>query len=309
MPTTVPVPAHALHPRHPLAPLLGVPARRRRRSAISSRVGRAARRQVAANLGVGGGGEQTVHVRQVERLQHDVLAVQRHRVVPGRRCAAAGRPGSGARTPASGSGGRAVSRSGTTPAQCGRSRSASSSRTPPARARTDTSRSGSASTAVSASSRRLGGRLSVGPAGADLLHQRGQHGRSFSALVGDQAGGAVRDDRAVVGAVVELGAGVDQAVEQGDRDADRQPVVAAGGEQRPAAGRAVQVERVADADVQGGQRRAARRRRRSRGAQWYASSSIGVGGGPLVAHPVAGAGGGGPGGRRVHVGHARRPLF
>ena len=69
--------------------------------------------------------------------------------------------GTGALTPGAGSGRPGVSRSGTTPAQYGSASSAGSSLTPPVRTRTDTSRSGSASTAVSASSRRFGGRLSA----------------------------------------------------------------------------------------------------------------------------------------------------
>jgi hypothetical protein len=145
-----------------------------------------------------------------------------------------------------------------------------------------------------------GGRPAVGgPPPADLLHQR-RHRGPLLRLVGDQAGVAVRDNGPVIGAVVELGAAVDQAVEQRDGHAHRQAGGAAGGQQRPAAGRPVQVERVIDADVQGGQ------------DPWLAGQGecqgavVGlvedrVCGGPLVRHPTAAAGRRCPIRHRVHA--------
>ncbi len=71
-------------------------------------------------------------------------------------------------------------------------------------------------------------------------------------LIVDQVRPAVCDDRAVVGAVVHPGSGEHQAIELGHGDAYGQPFYP-GGEHRCGAGGAVQVQRVADASVQGRQ--------------------------------------------------------
>ena len=57
--------------------------------------------------------------------------------------------------------------------------------------------------------------MSAAAARADLLDQRGEHRARFSASSVTRRAGAVRDDRAVVGAVVELRAGQHQPVEHG----------------------------------------------------------------------------------------------
>ena len=302
MPTTAPVAAHRCtqatrSPRCWAARAVPIT------SAVSAGCGGRRDAEVPPHLRVRGGGVQLVGVRQVQRLQPDVLAVQRHRVVPGR----AGRPQ--VRRQRRGDPGVRLGWPGGQPQRqhAGPVRQVQVGLVlaDPAGAGPDGH--------LAQWQRQYGGLGQLAPAGragvgaasrADLLDQRGEHGELLP-LVGDQSGGAVRDDRAVVGAVVELGAGVDQPVEQRHRDADRQPVVAPGGEQRPAAGGAVQVERVADADVQGGQHpRLAVDGEAERAVVRLVEH--GVGGGLVVAHPVAGAVGCGPGGGWIH---ARAPLF
>jgi hypothetical protein len=100
---------------------------------------------------------------------------------------------------------------------------------------------------------------------------------------------------------MELRAPVDDAVQQGHRQADRDPATA-GGQPQPAAGGAVQIDGVVDADVQ-------RRKHPRLAVDHEADGTVirlvedGVRDRALVVHPAAIAGGGGAGRGGVEVGH------
>ena len=136
---------------------------------------------------------------------------------------AQGRPASVARSRSSTGIGRSARRvTGTTPAQCGNRCPPASSTGPPVRTLADTSTRSRASTAVAASSRAFGARLSM--ACRARCGRAAREARDFLSGSLDQACVADRDHRPEFQRMVHRRAGQDQPVDQGGCDANGQAV-------------------------------------------------------------------------------------